>query len=66
MDRAARERDFALRVVQTLRDKGHESYWAGGCVRDQLLGLTPKDYDVATSAHPKQVRNCSRAPWPWA
>src|SRR5271168_1739990 len=56
MDRTALERDFALRVVQTLRAAGHEDYWAGGCVRDQLLGLTPKDHDVATSAHPKQVR----------
>jgi poly(A) polymerase len=56
MDRTALERDFALRIVQKLRDAGHEAYWAGGCVRDQLLGLTPKDYDIATSAHPKQVR----------
>ncbi len=56
MDRNVLEREFALRVVQRLREAGHEAYWAGGCVRDQLLGLTPKDYDVATSAHPKQVR----------
>ena len=49
-------RDFAVSVVGKLRDAGHEALWAGGCVRDALLGLTPKDYDVATSATPEQVR----------
>ncbi len=49
-------RQFAVEVVGRLRAKGHEALWAGGCVRDQLLGLTPKDYDVATSAHPEQIR----------
>jgi poly(A) polymerase len=43
-------------VVRTLRAAGHEAYWAGGCVRDQLLGLAPKDYDVATSATPQEVQ----------
>ena len=50
------QREFALDVVRQLRAAGHEALWAGGCVRDQLLGLPPKDYDVATSAHPDQVR----------
>jgi poly(A) polymerase len=50
------ERDFAIEVVRRLRAAGHEALWAGGCVRDELLGLTPKDYDVATSARPEQVR----------
>lgn len=49
-------RAFAVRVVETLRERGFETYWAGGCVRDQLLGFQPKDYDVATAAHPSQVR----------
>src|SRR5215207_9818089 len=49
-------RDFAIDVVRQLRDAGFEALWAGGCVRDQLLGLTPKDYDVATSARPEQIR----------
>ena len=49
-------RDFAYEVVRRLRDAGHEALWAGGCVRDQLLGLLPKDYDVATSARPEQIR----------
>lgn len=50
------QRDFAEQVVRQLRDAGHEALWAGGCVRDELLSLTPKDYDVATSARPEQVR----------
>jgi poly(A) polymerase len=43
-------KQLARHVVVTLRDKGHEAYWAGGCVRDLLLGREPQDYDVATSA----------------
>jgi tRNA nucleotidyltransferase/poly(A) polymerase len=49
-------RRFAVEVVRTLRVAGYEAYWAGGCVRDQLLGREPKDYDVATDAQPRQVR----------
>jgi poly(A) polymerase len=52
----AAARAFALVVVGRLRSAGHEALWAGGCVRDELLGRTPADYDVATSAHPDQVR----------
>ncbi|HEX5447524.1 MAG TPA: CCA tRNA nucleotidyltransferase [Pirellulales bacterium] len=50
------QRDFALSVVRRLREAGHEAYWAGGCVRDCLMGRTPKDYDVATGALPEQIR----------
>jgi tRNA nucleotidyltransferase/poly(A) polymerase len=50
------QRDFALDVVQKLRAAGHEALWAGGCVRDALLGRRPKDYDVATGARPDEVR----------
>lgn len=50
------EREFALAVVRRLREAGHEALWAGGCVRDELLGSAPKDYDVATSARPAEVR----------
>ncbi len=49
-------RNFALSIVRQLRDAGYEALWAGGCVRDQLLGRVPLDYDVATSATPDQVR----------
>ena len=45
----------ALAIARTLREAGHQSYFAGGCVRDLLLGLEPKDYDVATSATPDQI-----------
>jgi poly(A) polymerase len=45
----------ALRIVERLRELGHAAYFAGGCVRDLLLGLEPKDFDVATSATPEQV-----------
>ena len=38
----------ALQVVQTLQDRGHEAYIVGGAVRDLLLGLRPKDFDVAS------------------
>ena len=48
-------REFALDVVRQLRNAGFQSLWAGGCVRDQLLGKDPKDYDVATNALPKDV-----------
>ena len=50
------EREFAISVVKRLQGAGHEALWAGGCVRDELLGLTPQDYDVATSARPEQLR----------
>lgn len=49
------ERDFAIDVVRQLRAAGYEALFAGGCVRDELLGLTPLDYDVATSAVPDEV-----------
>src|SRR6187455_3671868 len=50
------EREFAINVVRKLQEAGHQALWAGGCVRDELLGLVPQDYDVATSAEPKQLR----------
>ncbi|GAC1437458.1 MAG: HD domain-containing protein [Terriglobales bacterium] len=48
-------KDFAISIVRTLREHGHEAYLVGGCVRDLLLGREPADYDVATSATPQQV-----------
>ena len=45
----------ARSIVERLRAKGFEALYAGGCVRDRLLGLTPHDYDVATNARPEQV-----------
>ncbi len=52
----AAARAFAADVALRLRGEGFETYWAGGCVRDELLGRTPADYDVATSAKPDEVR----------
>ena len=49
------DREFALDVVRRLAAAGHVAYWAGGCVRDELLGLAPADYDVASDARPDQV-----------
>ncbi|MCE9567036.1 MAG: CCA tRNA nucleotidyltransferase [Planctomycetes bacterium] len=49
------EREFALDVVRKLQQAGFIALWAGGCVRDELLGLTPADYDIATNAVPKQL-----------
>lgn len=49
------EREFAIEVVRCLRQAGHQALWAGGCVRDELLGLVPKDYDIATDALPEEV-----------
>ncbi|HMC63803.1 MAG TPA: CCA tRNA nucleotidyltransferase [Gemmataceae bacterium] len=54
------ERDFGVDVVQRLRQAGYQALWAGGCVRDELLGLIPKDYDVATNARPEEVRKLFR------
>jgi tRNA nucleotidyltransferase (CCA-adding enzyme) len=46
----------AIRICGRLRDAGHVAYFAGGCVRDALLGREPKDFDVATDATPDRVR----------
>src|SRR5688572_4647494 len=50
------DRGDAVAVVRRLREAGHVAYFAGGCVRDLLLGRQPKDYDVATDAPPARVR----------
>lgn len=56
MTRARRNAKMAaIDVVRCLGDNGHRALLAGGCVRDMLLGLEPKDYDVATDAVPERV-----------
>ena len=61
LDRAAIDPD-ADRVVRKLTRAGHQAYLVGGCVRDLLVAKTPKDFDVATSATPNEIkatfRNC--------
>ena len=48
--------DRAMDVVRTLKDAGYEAFIVGGAVRDLLVGLRPKDFDVATDATPEQVK----------
>ncbi len=48
-------KQHAAEIVRALRERGHQAYFAGGCVRDLLLGREPADYDVATDATPRQV-----------
>ena len=50
----------AIKVVRTLADAGFEAYIVGGAVRDLLVGLGPKDFDVATNATPEQVKGLFR------
>ena len=50
----------ALKVLYRLKDAGYEAFLVGGCVRDILLGITPKDFDVATNALPDEVRGLFR------
>lgn len=49
-------REKAIFVVQSLRQEGHEAYFAGGSVRDMLLGKPPQDYDITTSARPEDIQ----------
>ncbi|MDG1149967.1 MAG: HDIG domain-containing protein [Akkermansiaceae bacterium] len=50
------QKELATQSAHILREAGHVVYFAGGAVRDQLLGQTPKDYDLATSARPDEVQ----------
>jgi poly(A) polymerase len=59
IDPALLHRD-AKRAVQRLQAHGHEAYFVGGCVRDLLIGRRPKDFDVATSARPSEIRRLFR------
>ncbi len=51
---------YALKVLYRLKDAGYQAFLVGGAVRDLLLGLSPKDFDVATDAHPDEVRKIFR------
>lgn len=52
--------DNALKVLYRLKNAGFQAYLVGGCVRDLLLGLSPKDFDVVTNARPQQIRQLFR------
>jgi poly(A) polymerase len=49
------QKEKAIAIVKRLREAGYESYLAGGCVRDMLLGKAPQDYDITTNARPDDV-----------
>lgn len=48
----------ATEIIRRLQDRGHKAYLVGGCVRDLLVGIHPKDFDIVTSALPNEVRKC--------
>ena len=50
----------ALSVLRRLNSKGYDAYLVGGCIRDKLMGKTPKDFDIATNATPEQIKACFR------
>src|SRR5207344_2004549 len=50
----------ALKVLYRLKDAGYQAFLVGGCVRDLLIGMHPKDFDVATDASPEEVRRLFR------
>lgn len=60
---AAKEK--ALAIIKRLREEGYESYLAGGCVRDTLLGKPPQDYDITTNALPDDIRKIFLKRFPW-
>ena len=45
----------SIEIIEIFKKAGHEAYWAGGCVRDMLLGVEPKDFDIVTSAKPDEI-----------
>jgi poly(A) polymerase len=47
--------DSAIEIIRELRNRGHEAYLVGGCVRDMVMQIEPSDYDIATSATPEQI-----------
>lgn len=55
--------EHALTVVRRLKRFGHEAYLVGGCVRDLLSGLEPKDFDVVTDARPNRIKRVFRNAW---
>jgi poly(A) polymerase len=50
----------ALKVLYRLKDGGYQAFLVGGCVRDLLIGIEPKDFDVATDARPEEIRRLFR------
>src|SRR5262252_4302173 len=57
------QRAYAEQIVRTLRERGHQAFLVGGCVRDLLLGREPADYDVTTDATPDEVMRVFPETW---
>ena len=53
--------NFALSIVNDLQDNGFQAYLVGGCVRDLLCKIIPKDFDIAKNATPEQIRKIFKA-----
>jgi poly(A) polymerase len=60
IDRSGLDPD-AVRIIERLRENGHEAYIVGGAVRDLLLGRRPKDFDIATDAPPSRIKRIFRS-----
>ena len=52
---------FAVEIINKLQDHNYEAYLVGGCVRDLLANIKPKDFDIATNAEPKEIRKIFKA-----
>ena len=52
---------FAISIIEKLKRNKYQGYLVGGCVRDLLCGIEPKDFDIATNATPDQVRKVFKA-----
>ncbi len=50
--------DYCKTIIKSLENKGFEAYLVGGCVRDSVMGITPHDYDITTSATPEEMLEC--------
>ncbi|MBU0982197.1 CCA tRNA nucleotidyltransferase [Patescibacteria group bacterium] len=54
----------SIEIVKILQEAGHTAYWAGGCVRDIIMGREPKDFDIATSAKPDEIEDLFEETYP--
>ena len=52
---------FAISIIEELQNNNYQGYLVGGCVRDLLCNLNPKDFDIATDARPEEVRKIFKA-----
>jgi poly(A) polymerase len=54
--KTSHKREIAVQIVRRLRQNNYQAYFAGGCVRDMVMKITPRDYDIATDATPPQIK----------